>query len=51
MKRKDTLLSHNKIANEMMNYINTYIDTDINITQMAQEFNISKFHFQRIFKE
>lgn len=51
MKKKETSLNHSKIANEMMNYINTYIDTDINITQMAEEFNISKFHFQRIFKE
>lgn len=51
MKKKETSLLHSKIANEMMNYINTYIDTDININQMAQEFKISKFHFQRIFKE
>jgi AraC family transcriptional regulator len=51
MKKKETSLLHSKIANEMMNYINTYIDTDININQMAQEFNISKFHFHRIFKE
>lgn len=51
MKKKETSLEHSKIANEMMNYINTYIDTDINIEQMAMEFKISKFHFHRIFKE
>lgn len=51
MRKKETLLEHSKIANEMMNYINTYIDSPINIEQMAKEFKISKFHFQRIFKE
>lgn len=51
MKKKETSLLHSKIANEMVNYINTYIDTPINIDQMAREFNISKFHFHRIFKE
>ncbi len=51
MHKKETSLLHSKIANEMMNYINTYIDTAINIDQMAMEFNISKFHFHRIFKE
>ena len=51
MHRKETSLLHSKIANEMMNYINTYIDTPINIDEMALEFKVSKFHFQRIFKE
>ncbi len=51
MHKKETSLLHSKIANEMMNYINTYIDSPINIDEMALEFKISKFHFQRIFKE
>ena len=51
MHKKETTLIHSKIANEMMNYINTYIDSPINIDEMALEFKISKFHFQRIFKE
>ena len=51
MHKKETTLLHSKIANEMMNYINTYIDSPINIDEMALEFKISKFHFQRIFKE
>ncbi|MAD41740.1 MAG: AraC family transcriptional regulator [Arcobacter sp.] len=51
MHKKETSLKHCKIANEMVNYINTYIDTDINISAMAIEFKVSKFHFHRIFKE
>jgi len=51
MHKKETNLLHSKIANNMMNYINNHIDTDINIDQLALEFNISKFHFHRIFKE
>ncbi len=51
MHKKKTSLHHSKIANDMMNYINEHIDTDINIDQLALTFNISKFHFHRIFKE
>lgn len=51
MHKKETNLIHSKIANNMMNYINNHIDTDINIDQLALEFGISKFHFHRIFKE
>ena len=51
MHKKETSLQHSKIANDMMNYINEHIATDINIDQLVFEFNISKFHFHRIFKE
>ncbi len=51
MHKKETTQLHNKIANDMMNYINNHIDTDINIDDLALEFKISKFHFHRIFKE
>jgi len=51
MHKKQTLLTHSKIANDIMNYINEHIDTDINIDQLAFDFNISKFHLHRIFKE
>jgi len=51
VQKKETSKLHNKIANDMMDYINNHIDTDINIDQMAMEFNVSKFHFHRIFKE
>lgn len=49
--KKQTKLLHSKIANDMMYYIYKYIQTDINIDELAQEFGISKFHFHRIFKE
>jgi AraC family transcriptional regulator len=51
MHKKQTLLTHSKIANDIMNYINEHIDTDINIDQLAFDFDISKFHLHRIFKE
>ena len=51
MKKKETNFIHNKISNDMMNYINNHIDIDINIDDLAYEFNISKYHFHRIFKE
>ena len=51
MHRKETNLHHSKLANNMMNYINENIDTDINIDTLAVEYGMSKFHFHRIFKE
>ena len=49
--KKQTKLLHSKIANDMMYYIYRYIQTDININDLAQKFGITKFHFHRIFKE
>lgn len=46
--------THNKnvqIANDTMYYIYEYIDTDINIDDLALDFGISKFHFHKVFKE
>ena len=51
MHKKNTILNHSKLANNMMNYINENIHTDINIDMLAFQYNISKFHFHRIFKE
>lgn len=51
MKKKSTLLLHAKIINETMNYIYKYIDSPINIEELAQHFKISKFYFHKIFKE
>ena len=51
MHKKETLLEHSQIANNMMNYINEYIDTDINIDELAIKFKTSKYHLHRIFKE
>ncbi len=51
MHKKQTSLNHSQLANDLMNYINSNIQTDINIDQLSQEFGISKFHFHKIFKE
>ena len=51
MKKRKTKLIHNEIANNLMYYIIHHIDTDLNIDAIAKDFNISKFHLHRIFKE
>ena len=40
-----------KIANDVMNYVYKYIDTNINIDDLSIELNVSKFHLHRIFKD
>lgn len=49
--KKDTFEKRTKIANDVMNYIYKYIDTDINIDELSLELDISKFHLHRIFKD
>ncbi|WP_457745702.1 AraC family transcriptional regulator [Sulfurimonas sp.] len=49
--KKATLQKRIKIANDIMYYIYTNIDTDINIDELSLDMNVSKFHMQRIFKE
>jgi AraC family transcriptional regulator len=51
MHKKETTLYHSQIANNMMNYINNHINTDINIDDLASQFNMSKCHLHKIFKE
>ena len=51
MKKRKTKLIHNEIANNLMYYIIHHIDTDLNIDAIAKDFNVSKFHLHRIFKE
>lgn len=51
MKKRSTHNNHVQIANDTMYYIYEYIDTDINIDDLALKFGISKFHFHKIFKE
>ena len=48
--KKETQILHSQIANNMMYYIYEYIDTDINIDEIALKLNINKFHFHKIFK-
>ncbi len=49
--KKNTYEKRAKIANDVMNYIYKYIDTNINIDELSIELNISKFHLHRIFKD
>lgn len=49
--KKETLEKHSKVCNFVMNYIYKYIDTNINIDELAMELGMSKFHLHRIFKE
>ncbi|WP_428026022.1 AraC family transcriptional regulator [Arcobacter sp.] len=51
MQKRDTYNKHVQIANDTMYYIYEYIDTDINIDDLALSFGISKFHLHKIFKE
>ncbi len=51
MKKRKTKLMHNEIANNLMYYIIHHIDTDLNLDAIAKDFNVSKFHLHRIFKE
>jgi len=49
--KKDTLNKKTQLANSIMYYIYTHIDTDINIDSICYDMNISKFYMHRIFKE
>ncbi|GGD42313.1 transcription regulator [Malaciobacter pacificus] len=49
--KKDTMQKRAKIANDLMNYIYKYIDTDINIDELSHDLKVSKFHLHRIFKD
>jgi AraC family transcriptional regulator len=51
MYKKETRLSHSKLANDLMNYINNNIEIDIDIDAIANEMSVSKFHLHNIFKE
>ena len=49
--KKRTYEKRAKIANDVMNYVYKYIDTNINIDELCLELNVSKFHLHRIFKD
>lgn len=51
MQKKTTQTKHTQIANYTMNYIYNYIDTDINIDELANKFELSRVYFQKLFKE
>ncbi|WP_345978703.1 AraC family transcriptional regulator [Sulfurimonas sp. HSL3-2] len=49
--KKETLQKRIKIANDIMYYVYTHIETHIDIDELSQDFGVSKYHMQRIFKE
>jgi AraC family transcriptional regulator len=49
--RKTTLQKRTNIANDIMYYIYTHIDTYIDIEELSNDLAVSKFHMHRIFKE
>lgn len=51
MQKRTTQNKHTQIANYTLNYIYNYIDTDINIDELASNFELSRVYFQKIFKE
>ncbi len=49
--KKETLEKRTKIANDIMYYIYTHIETNIDIEELSIDLEISKFHLHRIFKD
>lgn len=49
--KKETLEKRTQIANDIMYYIYTHIDTNIDIEELSYDLKVSKFHMHRIFKE
>ncbi len=49
--KRDTYLRNVRVANDLMFYIYTHIETDINIDEIASDMHIDKFYLHKIFKE
>ena len=49
--KKETLQKRTKIANDIMYYIYTHIEINIDIEELSIDLGVSKFHMHRIFKE
>ena len=49
--KRETLDKKIKISNDLMFYIYTHIEIDINIDELADHFKINKFYMHKIFKE
>lgn len=49
--KKETLEKNTKLANDLMYYVYTHIDSHIDIEQLSREFCVSRFYMQRIFKD
>ncbi|WP_418640881.1 AraC family transcriptional regulator [Sulfurimonas sp. ST-27] len=49
--KRETLNKKTQISNDILFYIYTHIDTDINMDELAHQFNISKVYMHKIYKE
>ncbi|HFU77084.1 MAG TPA: helix-turn-helix domain-containing protein [Epsilonproteobacteria bacterium] len=49
--KRETLNRKTKLSNDILFYIYTHIDVDINMDELAESFQISKFYMHKIFKE
>jgi len=49
--KRETLNKKTQISNDILFYIYTNIETDINMDELAKSFNLSKFYMHKIFKE
>ncbi len=49
--RRKTLQKRVQLANDIMYYIYTHIDTNICIDELSSDLGVSKFHMHRIFKD
>ena len=49
--KKETLQKHTRIANDILYYIYTHIETHIDLDELSRDLGVSKFHMHRIFKE
>jgi AraC family transcriptional regulator len=49
--KKETRIRHTNLANDLLYYIYTHIDTDINLDELSDMFGINKFSMHKIFKE
>jgi len=49
--KRETIQKRTKIANGIMYYIYTHIETHIDLEDLSRQLDVSKFHMHRIFKE
>ena len=49
--KRETLNKKTKISNDILFYIYTNIEVDINMDELAESFNMSKFYMHKVFKE
>ncbi|MBU1927894.1 AraC family transcriptional regulator [bacterium] len=49
--KRDIAFNRKKITNDLMHYIYENIESSINLDALSEDFQISKFHMHRIFKE